>query len=89
MIAQEQQLAEVAEIRGDMVKAEWGTQIRNYVFHPYKMVRCARMSGSGPCALWKKTNHGWTVAMSAHDKRTKCTIWVFPRVPAFPNHSAA
>ena len=38
MIAQEQQLAEVAEIRGDMVKAEWGTQIRNYVFHPYKMV---------------------------------------------------
>ncbi len=39
MIAQEQQLAEVAEIRGDMVKAEWGTQIRNYVFHPYKMVR--------------------------------------------------
>jgi len=29
----------VAEIRGDMVKAEWGTQIRNYVFHPYKMVR--------------------------------------------------
>ena len=39
MIAQEQQLAEVAEIRGDMVKAEWGNQIRNYVFHPYKMVR--------------------------------------------------
>ena len=39
VVAQEQQLAEVAEIRGDMVKAEWGQQIRNYVFHPYKMVR--------------------------------------------------
>lgn len=39
VIAQEQQLAEVAQIRGDMVKAEWGQQIRNYVFHPYKLVR--------------------------------------------------
>ncbi len=39
MIAQEQQLAEVAQIRGEVVKAEWGNQIRNYVFHPYKMVR--------------------------------------------------
>ena len=39
VVAQEQQLAEVAEIRGDMVKAEWGQQIRNYVFHPYKLVR--------------------------------------------------
>lgn len=38
VIAQEQQLAEVAQIRGDMVKAEWGQQIRNYVFHPYKLV---------------------------------------------------
>ena len=42
MIAQEQQLAEVAQIRGDVVKAEWGNQIRNYVFHPYKMVRNTR-----------------------------------------------
>ena len=39
VIAQEQQLAEVAQIRGDVVKAEWGNQIRNYVLHPYKMVR--------------------------------------------------
>ena len=42
VIAQEQQLKEVAEIRGDMVKAEWGQQIRNYVFHPYKMVKDVR-----------------------------------------------
>eukprot|EP00887_Chlorella_sp_A99_P003255 scaffold9.g3255.t1 len=38
VVAQEQQLAEVAEIRGDLVKAEWGQQIRNYVFHPYKQL---------------------------------------------------
>eukprot|EP01026_Neomeris_dumetosa_P013636 TRINITY_DN14809_c0_g1_i1.p2 TRINITY_DN14809_c0_g1~~TRINITY_DN14809_c0_g1_i1.p2 ORF type:complete len:153 (+),score=25.32 TRINITY_DN14809_c0_g1_i1:241-699(+) len=42
VIAQEQQLKEIAEIRGDMVKAEWGQQIRNYVFHPYKLVKDTR-----------------------------------------------
>eukprot|EP00983_Pelagomonas_calceolata_P093544 1157785-Pelagomonas_calceolata.AAC.3 len=33
---------QVAEIRGDAVKAEWGQQIRNYVFHPYKLVKDTR-----------------------------------------------
>lgn len=42
VIAQEQQLKELAEIKGDAVKAEWGQQIRNYVFHPYKMVKDVR-----------------------------------------------
>ncbi|PSC68151.1 protease Do-like 9 [Micractinium conductrix] len=42
VVAQEQQLAEVAQIRGDLVKAEWGQQIRNYVFHPYKMAKDLR-----------------------------------------------
>lgn len=42
MIAQEQQAKEVAEIRGDMVEAAWGNQIRNYVFHPYQMVKDLR-----------------------------------------------
>lgn len=37
---QEQRAAKVAEIRGDAVKAEWGQQIRNYVFHPYKCAAC-------------------------------------------------
>ena len=39
VIAQEQRAAEIADIRGDIVEAAWGNQIRNYVFHPYQMVK--------------------------------------------------
>lgn len=42
VIAQEQRAKEVADIRGDMVEAAWGNQIRNYVFHPYQMVKDLR-----------------------------------------------
>lgn len=42
VIAAEQRAREVAEIRGDAVRAEWGQQIRNYVLHPYKMVKDLR-----------------------------------------------
>jgi peptide chain release factor 2 len=42
VIAQEQRAQEIAEIRGDMVDAAWGNQIRNYVFHPYQMVKDLR-----------------------------------------------
>ena len=42
IIAQEQKAQEIAEIRGDMVEAAWGNQIRNYVFHPYQMVKDLR-----------------------------------------------
>ena len=42
IIAQEQRAQEVAEIRGDMVEAAWGNQIRNYVFHPYQLVKDLR-----------------------------------------------
>lgn len=41
-IAEEQRAAEIREIRGDIVKAEWGQQIRNYVLHPYKLVKDVR-----------------------------------------------
>jgi peptide chain release factor 2 len=42
IIAQEQKTKEIAEIRGDIVEAAWGMQIRNYVFHPYQMVKDLR-----------------------------------------------
>ncbi|USR90940.1 peptide chain release factor 2 [Phormidium yuhuli AB48] len=44
VIAESQRLQEIAEIRGDMVEAAWGNQIRNYVFHPYQMVKDLRTS---------------------------------------------
>jgi peptide chain release factor 2 len=42
IVAQEQRAQEIAQIRGDMVEAAWGNQIRNYVFHPYQMVKDLR-----------------------------------------------
>ncbi|KNA10400.1 hypothetical protein SOVF_144710 [Spinacia oleracea] len=44
VIAVEQRASEIKQIRGDVVKAEWGQQIRNYVFHPYKLVKDVRTS---------------------------------------------
>jgi peptide chain release factor 2 len=42
IIAQEQKAKEIADIRGDIVEAAWGNQIRNYVFHPYQLVKDLR-----------------------------------------------
>ncbi|CAA2999005.1 peptide chain release factor 1, chloroplastic [Olea europaea subsp. europaea] len=42
VIAVEQRASEIKQIKGDVVKAEWGQQIRNYVFHPYKLVKDVR-----------------------------------------------
>lgn len=41
-LAEEARVANIAELRGDIVKAEWGQQIRNYVLHPYKLVKDVR-----------------------------------------------
>jgi len=38
-IKQAEQDEEVAELRGAYTKAEWGSQIRSYVLHPYQMVK--------------------------------------------------
>lgn len=42
VIAEEQRAADVAGIRGDVVKAEWGQQIRSYVLAPYTLVKDGR-----------------------------------------------
>ena len=41
-IAKEQRVQEIQQIRGDQVEASWGAQVRNYVLHPYKMVKDQR-----------------------------------------------
>ena len=38
-IKQAEQEQQLAELRGEYTKAEWGSQIRSYVLHPYQMVK--------------------------------------------------
>ncbi len=38
-IKQQEQEEKLAELRGEYTKAEWGSQIRSYVLHPYQMVK--------------------------------------------------
>jgi peptide chain release factor 2 len=38
-IKEEEHAATLSELRGEYTKAEWGSQIRSYVLHPYQMVK--------------------------------------------------
>ena len=38
----QKQLAQRQDIEADKMKIEWGSQIRNYVLHPYKLIKDVR-----------------------------------------------
>ena len=38
-IKQSEQAEKLAELKGEFTKAEWGSQIRSYILHPYQMVK--------------------------------------------------
>lgn len=41
-IEEQKRRQEIAKIKGQLMPASWGTQIRNYVLHPYKLVKDTR-----------------------------------------------
>ena len=41
-LEQEKRNTEVKNVKGDYLPASWGTQIRSYILHPYKMVKDLR-----------------------------------------------
>ena len=42
LLEEEKQRAELAAVKGQHVNASWGSQIRNYVLHPYHLVKDTR-----------------------------------------------
>ena len=60
----EERAKEVANLRGERVAAEWGSQIRSYVLHPYKSVKDHRtnLQSTNPDAVLKGEIDGFIEA---------------------------
>jgi peptide chain release factor 2 len=41
-ILEEERTEKIEDVKGDYKKASWGNQIRNYILHPYKLVKDLR-----------------------------------------------
>lgn len=42
LLLKENRKKELSELKGQKISAEWGSQIRNYILHPYKLVKDLR-----------------------------------------------
>ena len=59
-------LDQVAEIRGDVVKAEWGQQICSYTLQPYKLVKDTRTGEETADVTGVLDGQGLDVFMTAY-----------------------
>jgi peptide chain release factor 2 len=41
-IKEKEKIEKISQIRGEQKEASWGNQIRNYILHPYKLVKDLR-----------------------------------------------